>query len=102
MVLFNPTEDALLTGGLQATIDAINMAVVAFCSKPALAITPLPKEQMPKSTIGKLSRRKLKQSFEAGVFDKYRAQTKLLPAEEPEGENRGLTSLNLLSPMENK
>ena len=82
VVLFNPTEEAMLTGGLQDTVHAINMAVIAFCSKPALAIIPLPKERMPKSTIGKLSRRQLKQSFEAGLFDQYRMQTKPLPAQE--------------------
>lgn len=100
VVLFNPTEDALLIGGLQATIHAINMAVVAICSKPALAIIPLPKEHMQKSTIGKLSRRQLKLSYEAGMFDKYQAQTKQLPVQEPEGENSiGLQSFDLLSPL---
>lgn len=99
VVLFNPAEDTT-DAALQDTIHAINMAVVAFCSKPALAIIPLPRDQTPKSTIGKLSRRKLKESFESGMFDQYRAQTKTHPAHQPNGEEElELKCLNHLSPL---
>lgn len=99
VVLFNPAED-FIDAAVQDTIDAINMAVIAFCSKPALAIIPLPKDQMPKSTIGKLSRRRLKQSFEAGLFDQYRTQTKMHPADEHYSEEKqGAKCLSHLSPL---
>lgn len=73
VVLFNPAE-GMTDAELQDTIHAIDLAVVGLCSKAALAIIPLPKELMPKSTIGKLSRGKLKRSFEAGMFDRYQVQ----------------------------
>lgn len=99
VVLFHPAEDTA-DAAIQDTIDAINLAVITFCSKAALAIIPLPKDQMPKSTIGKLSRRKLKQSFEAGLFDQYRMQTKTHSANEHDCEERqGVTFLNQLSPL---
>lgn len=75
VVLFNPDEKANSTSTISKTIDEINKAILGFCAKQPLAIIPLPKEQMPKSTIGKLSRRKLKEQFEAGTFAQYRAHS---------------------------
>lgn len=74
VVLFNPVDHRTDSISLQKSIAAINKAVVGFCAKQPLSIIPLPKDQMPKSTIGKLSRRKLRESYEAGVFDQYQVQ----------------------------
>ena len=74
VVLFNPSDDTADFRSLQKIIAAINKAVIGFCAKQPLDIIPLPIECMPKSTIGKLSRRKLKESYEAGAFDQYRVQ----------------------------
>lgn len=68
VVLFNFDEDDNDVKNISKTIDGIKKAVIKFCAKQPLAIIPLQKEQMPKSTIGKLSRRKLKEQFEAGSF----------------------------------
>ncbi len=99
VVLFNPAED-MTDATLHDTINAINLAVVALCSKPALAIIPLPKDLMPKSTIGKLSRRKLKLSFESGIFDQYRVQRKTSLVDERNGEEKlESKGLDYLSPL---
>ncbi|EME83210.1 uncharacterized protein MYCFIDRAFT_153824 [Pseudocercospora fijiensis CIRAD86] len=71
VVLFNPTEDAIGPKNLRATLRAIDKAVFSVCAQKALHIIPLPKSQLPKSTIGKLSRAKLRQSFEKGLFGDY-------------------------------
>ena len=108
VVLFN-FDEANGTNTLLDTIKGINRAVLGCCAKQPLAIISLPTEQMPKSTIGKLSRRKLKDQFEAGSFAQYRtpfidSHTKDVPngtpmATEPsqiDGDN------NTLSVMERK
>ena len=74
VVLFNPSDDMADLQSLQKTISAISKAVVGFCAKQPLAVIPLPKERMPKSSIGKLSRRNLKESYESGAFNQYRVQ----------------------------
>jgi thioesterase domain-containing protein len=71
VVLFNPTEAAIGPRNLQATVRAIDKAVFTLCAQRALRIIPLPKNLLPKSTIGKLSRAKLKQAFEQGLFNEY-------------------------------
>ena len=71
VVLFNPSEDVNDISSIQKTINGINRAVIGFCGKQPLAIIPLPLEELPKSTIGKLSRRGLKERFEAGAFAQY-------------------------------
>ncbi|MCJ1245911.1 hypothetical protein MMC30_003115 [Trapelia coarctata] len=90
VVLFNPTDDASDAAGIQETIREIDRAVVNFCSKSAQAIIPLPKDLMPKSTIGKLSRRKLKESFEAGAFDRYQSQMTILSEDASRGSASGV------------
>nr|POF22080.1 nonribosomal peptide synthetase pnga [Quercus suber] len=73
VVIFNPPDEvANDQEQLRATISAINESVLKFCSTSPVDVLPLPKEEMPKSTIGKLSRQKLKKFYEAGQFDKYR------------------------------
>ncbi len=72
VVLFHPTEQLDQDAVIAETINGINRAVISFCAKQPLAIIPLPKDQMPKSTIGKLSRSGLKKTFENGALEKYR------------------------------
>ena len=76
VILFNPDEMIDSTSTIPKTIDGVNKATIGFCAKQPLAIIPLPKEQMPKSTIGKLSRRRLKERSESGSFDQYKCQIK--------------------------
>ncbi|KAJ8114485.1 hypothetical protein OPT61_g3649 [Boeremia exigua] len=78
VILFNPTNDSVEdTIELRNTIAQINQAAIRFCrTRPAMVI-PLPRQMLPKSTIGKLSRAKLKKSFTAGHFDKFKLQERL-------------------------
>lgn len=71
VILFNPTEAAIGPKNMRATLQAIDKCVFTVCAQKPLHVVPLPKMLMPKSTIGKLSRAKLKQSFESGGFDDY-------------------------------
>lgn len=71
VVLFNPTEAAIGPKNLRATLQAINRAIFSVCAQKALHIVPLPETLLPKSTIGKLSRAKLRQEYEKGSFDEY-------------------------------
>ncbi|OCL05657.1 putative non-ribosomal peptide synthase-like protein [Glonium stellatum] len=76
VILFNPTDN--ISGNqaeVRKIIDGINKACVAFCSKFPTAVIPLPKTEMPKSTIGKLSRQKLKEAYTVGAFDCYKLST---------------------------
>ena len=73
VILFNPSDDiADDREKVSETIKAIKQACVRFCSKPPIDVVPLPKSEMPKSTIGKLSRQKLKNHYTSGLFEKYR------------------------------
>lgn len=80
VVLFNPTEAAIGPKKLRATLQAIEKAVFSVCAQKARHIIPLPKFLLPKSTIGKLSRAKLRQEYEQGIFDEY------IPEEQVSGE----------------
>jgi thioesterase domain-containing protein len=71
IILFNPTEAAIGAKNMRATLQAIDKCVFTVCAQKPIHVVPLPKALMPKSTIGKLSRAKLKQSFESGEFDDY-------------------------------
>lgn len=71
VVLFNPTEAAIGPKYMRATLQAIDKSIFSICAQKALRIIPLPKNLLPKSTIGKLSRARLKQEFEKGAFDDY-------------------------------
>lgn len=73
VILFNPINDAVEdTPNLRETIIQINEASIRFCRKRPVVVVPLPKQKLPKSTIGKLSRSKLKKSFQAGHFDQFK------------------------------
>lgn len=71
VVLFNPTEAAIGPNNLKATLHAIDKTVFSVCAQKAKHIIPLPKALLPKSTIGKLSRAKLRQQYEKGAFNDY-------------------------------
>lgn len=73
VILFNPVDDATKDSPeLRDTVAQINQAVIRFCRKRPAMVIPLPKQKLPKSTIGKLSRAKLKKSFLAGHFDDFK------------------------------
>jgi thioesterase domain-containing protein len=78
VILFNPTDDCLEdTPELRDTVSQINEAVIRFCRKRPVVVIPLPQQELPKSTIGKLSRAKLKKSFLGGHFDKFKLQQRV-------------------------
>lgn len=87
VVLFNPTEAAIGPRNLRATLQAIDKCVFSVCAQRALHIIPLPKALLPKSTIGKLSRSKLKQQYEKGAFDDYIIDDKLSAAPPADDES---------------
>ncbi|KAK0658423.1 Microperfuranone synthase [Lasiodiplodia hormozganensis] len=73
VILFNPINDAVDDSpALRETITQIKEACIRFCRKRPVEVIPLPKQKLPKSTIGKLSRAKLKKSFQAGHFDQFK------------------------------
>lgn len=73
VILFNPSDDIVDDRKkVSETIHAIQKACIRFCSKPPMDVVPLPRSEMPKSTIGKLSRQQLKNNYTSGLFEKYR------------------------------
>ncbi|KAH9878812.1 hypothetical protein IAQ61_002086 [Plenodomus lingam] len=91
VILFNPKDDNVNdTPELRETVAQINQAVIRFCRKRPAMVLPLPRRELPKSTIGKLSRAKLKKAFLAGSFDKFRLK-KTLPQFEIQ-QGAGLTT----------
>ncbi|KAH9878816.1 hypothetical protein J1614_002250 [Plenodomus biglobosus] len=78
IILFNPADDNVQdTPELRDTVAQINQAVIRFCRKRPVMVIPLPKQELPKSTIGKLSRAKLKKSFLAGSFDQFKLKKQI-------------------------
>lgn len=71
VVLFNPTEAAIGPKNLKATLQAIEKVVFSVCAQKPKHIIPLPKTLLPKSTIGKLSRAKLRQQYEKSAFNDF-------------------------------
>ncbi|GME42498.1 peptide synthetase [Neofusicoccum parvum] len=79
VILFNPVNDAIEdTPELRDTVAQINEAAIRFCRKRPMMVIPLPKQKLPKSTIGKLSRAKLKKSLQAGHFDEFKLPERIL------------------------
>ncbi|KAH8696782.1 hypothetical protein GQ44DRAFT_765013 [Phaeosphaeriaceae sp. PMI808] len=73
VILFNPTNDNPAdTPELREAITQIDAAVIRFCRKRPITVIPLPKHLLPKPTIGKLSRAKLKKAFTAGHSDTFK------------------------------
>lgn len=80
VVLFNPSDDSRSDkAALQETISAVNQAVLSFASTMPVAVIPLPQSELPKSTIGKLSRQKLKKFYSEGHFNQYIVENKVDP-----------------------
>lgn len=96
VVLFNPTEAAIGPRNLRTTLQAIDKAVFSVCAQKALHIIALPKALLPKSTIGKLSRAKLRQSFEKGDFDDYIIDTATPGQATPEATKQTLEDVSSL------
>ncbi|QIX01319.1 hypothetical protein AMS68_006836 [Peltaster fructicola] len=71
VVLFNPTEAAIGPKNLKATLQSIEKVVFSVCAQKPKHIIPLPKALLPKSTIGKLSRAKLRQQYEKNAYDDF-------------------------------
>ncbi|KAK0115934.1 hypothetical protein ONS95_012976 [Cadophora gregata] len=71
MVVYLPTYDAtdLLARGETAT--AISKAIVTYCGARPYKIIPLEAFLLQKSTLGKLSRPKIRKAFEEGQFDEF-------------------------------
>ncbi|KAH7377885.1 putative non-ribosomal peptide synthase-like protein [Pyrenochaeta sp. MPI-SDFR-AT-0127] len=91
VILFNPVNDAVEDSpALRDTIAQINQAAIRFCRKRPIMVIPLPGHKLPKSTIGKLSRAKLKKSFLAGQFDEFKLAERSPQSLVPQGA--GLTT----------
>lgn len=79
VILFNPVNDLVEDSpAIRETIAQINEAAIRFCRKKPVVVIPLPKQKLPKSTIGKLSRAKLKKSFQDGHFDEFKLSERAL------------------------
>lgn len=93
VILFNPSNDSVEdTPELRSIISQINQAVIRFCRKRPAMVVPLPKCMLPKSTIGKLSRAKLKKSFLAGHFDEFKLEERLPESITQQGQGTPLTT----------
>lgn len=53
------------------TAQGISRVVQAHCGAAPARIIPLPRELLPKSSLGKLSRAKIRQAFEAGGYSEH-------------------------------
>ncbi|KAF2137182.1 uncharacterized protein K452DRAFT_258153 [Aplosporella prunicola CBS 121167] len=96
VILLNPRDDVVQDSPeLRDTISQINEAAIRFCRKSPAVIIPLPKEKMPKSTIGKLSRAKLKKAYQAGQFDEFK-----LPEALPVDESAESKGSELITPLQ--
>ncbi|KAH8168671.1 AMP-binding enzyme domain-containing protein [Sarocladium implicatum] len=72
VIIFNPVHDSFDNlPDLENTIRGIADEVVRFCKKRPHMVIPLPRSYLPRSSIGKLSRAKLRSQFLAGEFKKF-------------------------------
>lgn len=73
VVLFNPEEQSFEDkAALRNLAGKVTDAATNFCGKRPAIVIPLPKDCLPKSSIGKLSRNQLKQSLLQGAFDAFK------------------------------
>lgn len=70
-VVYHPAYDITDVDKRANTTAAISKAVVKFCGVRPYRIIPLPESLLPKSTLGKLSRPKIRVAFENGDYDPY-------------------------------
>lgn len=72
VILYNPIHDQFdISSHLERTIKGIAGEVVQFCKKRPYMVIPLPRSYLPRSSIGKLSRAKLRSLFLAGEFRQF-------------------------------
>lgn len=73
VVLFNPEIESFEDkAALRDLVERVTDAANNFCGKRPAIVIPLPKDCLPKSSIGKLSRNQLKQSLLQGTFDAFK------------------------------
>jgi len=73
VVLFNPDNESFEDkAALRKLAEKVTAAATNFCGKRPAIVIPLPKDCLPKSSIGKLSRNQLKQSLLQGAFDSFK------------------------------
>lgn len=73
VLLFNPEYQSFEDKtALRDLASRVTDAATTFCGKRPAIVIPLPKECLPKSSIGKLSRNQLKQSLLQGAFDTFK------------------------------
>ncbi|KAM3496893.1 hypothetical protein MY10362_009737 [Beauveria mimosiformis] len=72
VVLFSPLDEESPAAVLAGLVQEIDKAVLRVCHQRAIDIVPLPKQHLPKSTIGKLSRSKLRVAYQDGLFDRFK------------------------------
>lgn len=73
VILFNPSDDQIEESPkLRNCVERITREVASFCKARPHMVIPLPRRTLPRSSIGKLSRAKLRSSFLAGQFDEFK------------------------------
>lgn len=82
VVLFNPENESFEDKPtLRKLAEKVTDAATNFCGKRPAIVIPLPKDCLPKSSIGKLSRNQLKQSLLQGAFDSFKLDDQELEPE---------------------
>jgi acyl-CoA synthetase (AMP-forming)/AMP-acid ligase II/thioesterase domain-containing protein len=82
VVLFNPENESFENkAALRELTEKVTDAATNFCGKRPAIVIPLPKDCLPKSSIGKLSRNQLKQSLLQGSFDTFKLDDQELKLE---------------------
>ncbi|KAI7400587.1 hypothetical protein KC336_g14824 [Hortaea werneckii] len=78
VIVFSPSYDSSDIETRVAAFDQITKAAVLQTGARPFAIIPLLKSLLPKSTIGKLSRPKLREAFESGAYASIHAENEKL------------------------
>lgn len=82
VLLFNPENESFQDkAALRKLAEKVTDAATNFCGKRPAIVIPLPKDCLPKSSIGKLSRNQLKQSLLQGAFDAFKLDDQELEPE---------------------
>ena len=82
VLLFNPEDESFQDkDALRDLAGKVTDAATNFCGKRPAIVIPLPKDCLPKSSIGKLSRNQLKQSLLQGAFDAFKLEDQKLKPE---------------------
>jgi len=95
VLLFNPENQSFEDkAALRDLASRVTDAATNFCGKRPAIVIPLPKNCLPKSSIGKLSRNQLKQSLLQGAFNTFK-----LDDQDLEPESAGDLSKELLDAL---